>query len=213
MFNWIIDVEGITKKFQNEPVLKDVSLKVPSGQVVGISGHNGSGKSVLLRIICGFMRPDQGQVTIRQQVVGQQIEFPDRTGILIDGVGFINHLSGFCNLKLLAMIRNRISDEQIRDSMKIVGLDPDNKVSVAKYSTGMRQRLGLAQAIMEAPDLLILDEPTSNIDREGTTEIQALLRQLATTGNTILLTSHSAQELNDICHQVYELERGKLRRV
>lgn len=210
MDHWVIEAEGISKKFQNQSILDTVSLKVAPGQIVGISGHNGSGKSVLLRIICGFMRPDLGQVRVWNQVVGQEVEFPGRIGVLIDGSGFINHLSGFRNLKLLAMIQNKIDDEQIRNSMKTVGLDPSNKVSVGKYSTGMRQRLGLAQALMEEPKLLILDEPTSNIDRDGTAEIQAIIRQLAAAGNTILLTSHSAQELGDVCDQVYELEQGKL---
>lgn len=210
MDHWVIEAEGISKKFQNQSILDTVSLKVAPGQIVGISGHNGSGKSVLLRIICGFMRPDLGQVRVWNQVVGQEVEFPGRIGVLIDGPGFINHLSGFRNLKLLAMIQNKIDDEQIRNSMKTVGLDPSNKVSVGKYSTGMRQRLGLAQALMEEPKLLILDEPTSNIDRNGTAEIQAIIRQLAAAGNTILLTSHSAQELGDVCDQVYELEQGKL---
>lgn len=206
----IIEARNIVKQFQKHLVLNDVSLAVPPGNVVGISGHNGSGKSIFLRILCGFLRPDQGQVKIRGQLVGQDIEFPHRTGILIDGPGFIGHLSGFRNLQLLAMIRSEIDDEQIRQIIRLVGLDPDNKLSVSKYSTGMSQRLGLAQALMEEPDLLILDEPTSGIDRAGRVEMQALIRRLADEGKTVLLTSHSTQEMEDICDHVYELENGKL---
>ena len=165
---------------------------------------------LLLRILCGFLRPTSGRVTIWGQTIGQDIEFPIKTGILIDGPGLIGHLSGFSNLKLLAMIRNEIDDQQIRQALETVGLDPNKKLAISKYSTGMRQRLGLAQAIMEQPSLLILDEPTSNIDRAGTAEIHTLISQLATAGKTVILTSHSSQELATICHQVYELEGGKL---
>ena len=212
MNNLVIEATKVSKRFKEQLILDGVSLKVPAGQIVGISGHNGSGKSIFLRILCGLLRPNQGQVTVWGQTIGQEIEFPSKTGIMIDGPGFINHLTGFRNLKLLAMIRDEIHDEQIRNTMKTVGLDPDNKLPVSKYSTGMRQRLGLAQALMEQPDLLILDEPTSGIDRVGTAEVQSLICRLATEGKTIVLTSHSAQELVDVCNQVYELEQGRLRR-
>ncbi len=210
MNNLVVEAIDISKRFKKQLVLDNVSLKVATGQIVGISGHNGSGKSIFLRILCGLLRPNHGQVTVWGQVIGQDIEFPNKTGIMIDGPGFIDQITGMRNLKLLAMIRNTIDEEQIRDTMRVVGLDPDNKLAVGKYSTGMRQRLGLAQALMEQPDLLILDEPTNGIDRKGTSEVQSLLRQLAAEGNTIILTSHSAQELTDVCDQVYELENGKL---
>jgi ABC-2 type transport system ATP-binding protein len=206
----VIEVTDVSKRFKEHLILDGVSLTVSTGQVIGISGHNGSGKSIFLRIVCGFLRPDRGQVTVWGQTVGREIEFPSKTGILIDGPGFVNHLSGFHNLKLLAMIRDEIDDEQIRHAMEVVGLNPDNALAVGKYSTGMQQRLGLAQALMERPNLLILDEPTRGVDRVGTAEVQSLIRRLADEGKTILLTSHSTQELNDVCHQVYELERGKL---
>lgn len=210
MNNCVIDANDLSKRFKENLILNNISLKVSSGQIVGISGSNGAGKSILLRILCGFLRADSGQVSVWGQKIGREIEFPNKTGILIDGPGFISHLSGFRNLKLLAMIRNEIDDDQVRQTMTLVGLDANNKTAVGKYSTGMRQRLGLAQALMERPNLLILDEPTSGIDRAGTAEIQSLIQQLASEGKTIVLTSHSAQELKDICDQVYELEQGEL---
>lgn len=210
MNHTVIEATNISKRFKEQVILEDVSLKVLSGQIIGISGHNGTGKSIFLRILCGFLRPDHGQITIWGRAIGQECEFPDQTGILIDKPGFVDHLTGFHNLKLLAMIRNIIQDGQIQHTMELVGLDPNNKLAVSKYSTGMRQRLGLAQALMEKPNLLILDEPTSGIDRSGTAEIHSLIRHLATEGKTVLLTSHSTQELTELCDQVYELDNGNL---
>lgn len=206
----IISASHISKQFGQQSILEDVSLIVPKGKIIGISGHNGSGKSIFLRIVCGLLRADGGEVFVFGQKIGRDVEFPDRTGAIIDGPGFISHLTGKRNLKLLAMIQNKIDDKQIQNAMVSVGLEPDNKVAVSKYSTGMKQRLALAQAIMEKPELLILDEPTSGIDREGISEIHALLQQLQKDGCTILLTSHSTQELETICDEVYEMLHGRL---
>lgn len=206
-----IEVEGVSKQIGRRKVLDDVTLVVAPGERVGLVGPNGAGKSMLLRVICGLVRPSAGRVRVWGREIGRDVEFPPDTGALIETPGFLPQYSGFRNLWLLAMIRNAISPDEVRAAMRRVGLDPDDPRPVRAYSTGMRQRLGLAQAIMEKPRLLLLDEPTSNIDPEGMEEIHRLLLALNREGTTLVITSHRLAEVERLCERVYEMDRGRLR--
>ena len=206
-----IRVNDISKAIRGKPVLTNVSLVVPAGHIYGITGHNGAGKSMLLRTICGLVRPDCGNVFVfEKRIGGKNAELPDQIGILIDGPGFLPNYSGWQNLRFLARIRNKIDEIEIADAIQTVGLDPADTKPVRAYSTGMRQRLGIAQAIMEQPKLLLLDEPTSSIDREGVKHLHTLFRVLNEAGVTILITSHNLIELEALCHSVYTMEAGTL---
>lgn len=200
-----IEVIHVYKSFGKEQVLKGVSFTIPSGTIYGVVGNNGSGKTVLMKCICGFMKCDQGKILVGGRQVGKEADFPDRLGIIIETPGFIPNLSGYKNLKILASLKGRIGKKEIRETMKRVGLNPDMKKPVAKYSLGMRQRLGIAQAIMEDPDVLILDEPFNGLDRYGVVEIRTLLKELKADGKSILLASHNAQDIEELCDDVLDL--------
>lgn len=200
-----IEVKNVYKSFGKEQVLTNISLSIPPGSIYGVVGNNGSGKTVLMKCICGFMKCDKGTIFVNGQQVGREIDFPDHLGIIIETPGFIPNMSGYKNLKILASLKGRIGKQEIRKTIRKVGLDPDMKKPVAKYSLGMRQRLGIAQAIMENPKVLILDEPFNGLDRYGVVEIRALLKQLKAEGKSILLASHNAQDIEELCDHVQDL--------
>lgn len=201
-----IVVEHVSKSFGKEQVLRDVHLVIPPGHIFGVVGNNGSGKTVLMKCICGFMHPDSGKIFVNGQQVGKNCDFPDHIGIIIETPGFLPNLSGYQNLKVLASLKAMIGKEEIRESLVRVGLDPDMRKPVSKYSLGMRQRLGIAQAIMENPDVLILDEPFNGLDKAGTAQMRELLKQLRKQGKSILLASHNAQDIEELCDDVHEME-------
>lgn len=200
-----IEVIDVYKSFGKEQVLKGVSFTIPEGTIYGVVGNNGSGKTVLMKCICGFMKCDRGRIFVDGRQVGKEVDFPDRLGVIIETPGFIPNLSGYKNLKILASLKGRIGKKEIRETMERVGLDPDMKKPVAKYSLGMRQRLGIAQAIMEDPGVLILDEPFNGLDRYGVVEIRTLLKELKVDGKSILLASHNAQDIKELCDDVLDL--------
>lgn len=200
-----IQVSHVYKAFGKEQVLQDISFDIPEGHIYGVVGNNGSGKTVLMKCICGFLRCDRGIIRVNGKRVGKEVDFPDRLGIIIETPGFLPNLSGYKNLKILASLKARIGKEEIRATMRKVGLDPDMKKPVAKYSLGMRQRLGIAQAIMENPDVLILDEPFNGLDRYGVVEIRELLKGLKAEGKAILLASHNAKDIEELCDSVMDL--------
>ena len=202
-----VEVQHIYKSFGKEQVLNDVSLSIPPGSIYGVVGNNGSGKTVLMKCICGFMKCDKGKVLVNGRQVGKEVDFPDRLGVIIETPGFIPSLTGYKNLKILAALKGRIGKKEIRETMWRVGLDPDMKKPVAKYSLGMRQRLGIAQAIMEDPSVLVLDEPFNGLDKHGVVEIRALLHGLRDDGKSILLASHNAQDIEELCDHVKDLMR------
>lgn len=205
-----IQVTNVYKSFGKEQVLKDVSFSIPPGSIYGVVGNNGSGKTVLMKCICGFMKCDRGRILVGGKHVGKEVDFPDRLGVIIETPGFITNLSGYKNLKILASLKGRITKKEIRETLRRVGLDPDMKKSVAKYSLGMRQRLGIAQAIMEEPEVLVLDEPFNGLDRYGVVEIRELLKELKAGGKSILLASHNAQDIEELCDNVLDLmKEGK----
>lgn len=201
-----IYVSHVFKSFGKEKVLEDVSFSIPQGCIYGIVGNNGSGKTVLMKCICGFMRPDKGVIFVNGQQVGKDCDFPDALGIIIETPGFIPTLSGLKNLKILASLKGRIGKKEIEETIRKVGLNPKMKKPVAKYSLGMRQRLGIAQAIMENPEVLILDEPFNGLDKETVSRMRMLLKELKAEGKTILLASHNAQDIKELCDEVHNME-------
>lgn len=211
MDNTAVSVRDVTKAFGEQEVLKNVSVEFPKGGIYGLIGRNGSGKTVLLKCICGFVPPTSGEITVWDKRVGQDVDFPNDLGFIIESPGFLPAVSGLKNLKYLASIRNKISEKRIRECISLVGLDPDSKKPVGKYSMGMRQRLGIAQAIMENPERIVLDEPMNGLDNHGVDEMRTLFLELKEEGKTILLTSHNREDIQLLCDSVYEMEAGELR--
>ena len=194
-----IRVGNLHKTFREEEVLKGITCDFEAGKTHAIVGNNGSGKSVLFKCICGFIKPTEGTITIDDKVIGKDVDFPESMGMIIERPGFLPNMSGFRNLKLLAEIQGKITDTEIR-----------NTISRAKYSLGMKQRLGIAQAIMENPDLLILDEPFNGLDKKGVEEIRSLIMDLKKEGKTILLTSHNSEDICVLADVVWEMDGGCL---
>ena len=208
----LIKLDDVTVKFKEHLVLDKVCMEFESGKIYGIIGRNGSGKTVLLKCICGLMDTTDGTVSVNGKIVGKDVDFPENIGFIIENPGFLPHYSGFKNLKYLASIRGTITDDDIRRCIRTVGLDPDDKKSVKNYSLGMKQRLGLAQAMMENPDILILDEPMNGLDKHGVADIRELLMELKKQGKLILLVSHNPADIELLCDEVYEMELGNIRK-
>lgn len=198
----IIEVCGVNKYFGEEHVLKDVSHTFEKGKIHGIVGNNGSGKTVLMKCICGFLKPDSGVIYVNHKQVGKETDFPEDIGIIIETPGFLPHLSGTQNLKILASLQKKANALTIRTVLEQVGLDPDMKKPVGKYSLGMRQRLGFAQALMEDPSLLILDEPLNGLDKHGVVHIRNVIKGLRAEGKTVILASHNQVDIDELCDTV-----------
>lgn len=207
-----IELIHVTKKFGQELILKEVNLTLGQGRVYGIIGNNGSGKTVLMKCICGFLIPTTGLIQVFGSSIGQDVDFPESLGVIIETPGFLTNLTGRKNLEILAGMRRKIGPAEIQQVLEKVGLDPALKKPVANYSLGMRQRLGIAQAIMEDPKLLILDEPFNGLDKHGVGEIRKLLLELKEEGKTILLASHNEEDIRILCDEVYEMDGGVLRK-
>lgn len=205
----IVNVENVTKYFKQEKVLDDVNMNLETGHIYGIVGKNGAGKTVLFKIIAGFIKPSSGKVTVAGKIIGVDRDFPDSLGLIIETPGFLSQYNAYQNLLYLANINNKISKEDIKESIRMVGLDPDSNKKVGKFSLGMRQRLGIAQAIMENPNLIILDEPMNGLDKKGIEDVKELLLKLKGDGKTILMASHYAEDM-EICDEVFQMEDGKL---
>lgn len=203
----MIEVKGLTKDFKETKALDNVSLLFDSGKIHGLIGRNGSGKTVLMKIICGFMAPTKGEVYIDQKRY-KPSDLRESMGVIIENPGFIGSKNGFTNLWYLASIRKKADKEQVKEAMKVVGLDPASKKPVRKYSMGMRQRLGIAQAIMEDPEILLLDEPMNGLDNQGVADIRQVLADLRKQGKTIILASHSREDIEILCDTVTEMESG-----
>ena len=209
----MISIENLNKQFKNQLVLNNINVKFSNGHIYGIIGRNGSGKTVLLKCICGFLKPTTGVISVNHKIVGKDIDFPENLGFIIETPGFLLNYSGYKNLKYLASIRKKIDSNEIKDSMSLVGLDFADKKHVGKYSLGMRQRLGIAQAIMEKPDILVLDEPMNSLDKNGVEEMRRLFLKMKSEGKLILLTSHNREDIEILCDEVYEMEEGILNKL
>ena len=210
---YIAEIRNVSKKFGDETVVREVTMSLEAGKIYGVAGRNGSGKTVLFKMIIGFLRPSSGKIFVHGKEIGKDVDFAEDIGIIIETPGFLGSFNGYKNLEDLACIKKQIGNVEIRQSMKLVGLDPDSKKKVKQYSFGMRQRLGIAQAIMEHPKYLILDEPMNGLDREGAANIRALFLKLKEEGVTILLASHHREDIEELCDEVYEMEDGRLRRI
>ena len=204
----IISVKNLSKSFGQERVLKNVTRDFEKGKIHGIVGNNGSGKTVLMKCICGFLIPDGGSITVNGERVGVDVDFPRDMGLIIETPGFLPNVTGMKNLEILASLNKKIGLEEIAASIRRVGLDPLMKKPVGKYSLGMRQRLGIAQAIMENPSLLILDEPLNGLDKHGVREMRQLIKGLKEQGKTILLASHNQGDIDELCDTVCEMDAG-----
>lgn len=205
-----IEVQNVVKRFRDQVVLKNVSISFEKGQIHCIVGRNGSGKTVLFKCICGLMHPEEGVILVNGKRVGRDVDMPEDIGAIIEAPGFLPNYSGYKNLRFLANIRRKIGKEEILNVLKTVGLDPESRKHVGKYSLGMRQRLGIAQAIMEDPEILILDEPMNGLDNAGVQDIRALLLELKAQGKTILLASHNHEDIAALCDTVHEMDGGVL---
>ena len=205
-----IIVDHVSKQFGEDIVLKDVSLSLERGKIHGIIGRNGSGKTVLMKCICGFLQPTSGSIKVFDKVIGRDCDFAQDTGMLIETPGFLPHETGLNNLLWLAKLGKGASKERVKQLIELVGLDPSLRKTVSQYSLGMRQRLGIAQALLDDPSLLILDEPMNGLDKNGVRSIRDLLLSLKAQGKTILLASHFAQDIDELCDTVCEMDQGVL---
>ena len=205
-----IEITHVFKRFRTKEVLKDISLDLRAGHIYGIVGHNGSGKTVLFKCICGFFYCTSGEILVDGKRIGKDLDILTDAGIIIEEPGFLKYWNGFQNLKFLYTIRNRNCKGHLFSILRKVGLDPNNKMPVGKYSLGMRQRLAIAQAIMEDPSVLLLDEPMNGLDKNGINEMRELFSQMRDEGKMILLASHNREDINILCDEVYEMVNGTL---
>ena len=203
-----ISVQNLSKSFGQERVLKNVTRDFEKRKIHGIVGNNGSGKTVLMKCICGFLIPTEGEVIVNGKHVGRDVDFPPDMGIIIETPGFLPNITGVKNLEILASLNKKVGLEGIAAAIRRVGLDPLMKKPVGKYSLGMRQRLGIAQAIMEDPTLLILDEPLNGLDKHSVREMRQLIKGLKEQGKTILLASHNQGDIDELCDTVCEMDNG-----
>ena len=205
-----VEVKNFTKKIKGNTVIEHVNYTFESSRVYGLHGRNGSGKTMLLRAICGLILPTEGCVAVDGKVIGKDIEFPKSVGIIIEHMSMVEDMNGFDNLKALAKINNMVSDDEIRQCLFSVGLDPDDRRKVKKYSLGMKQKLNIAQAVMEHPKLLLLDEPTNGLDRESVEKFSEVIKKLKYEGSLIIIASHINEELNGVCDDIIEIEHGRI---
>jgi len=203
-----IELVDLCKTFGQDEVLKHVTRNFEAGRIHGVVGNNGSGKTVMFKCICGFLQPTSGKVLVQGKQIGKDVDFPEDLGLIIETPGFLPQLSGLRNLEILASLKKKIGLKEVAAVIRRVGLDPLSTKPVGKYSLGMRQRLGIAQAIMEDPSLLILDEPMNGLDKHGVAEMRALFQSLATDGRTILLASHNIGDIDALCDTVCEMDAG-----
>ena len=205
-----IELTHVSKTIKGAEVLSDISMILTAGHIIGFRGVNGSGKTMLMRMISGLIRPSKGSVTIDGKSLGKDVSFPPSIGILIENPAFLDGYSGFENLRILASIQNRITDDDIKSTIAEVGLDPENKKAYKKYSLGMKQRLGIAAAVMEHPDLILLDEPTNALDVDGVQMVQEVIEKEKGRGALIILSCHDTEVLNTLADESYHIQEGKI---
>ncbi len=205
-----IKISHVSKTIKNNPVIKDISMELQSGAVYGFKGINGSGKTMLMRLISGLIRPSQGEISMNGKILGKDISFPNSIGVFLENPAFLDAYSGFNNLKLLASIKSVASDEDIRNTLLRVGLDPDSNKKYKKYSLGMKQRLGIAAAIMEKPEIVILDEPTNSLDEDGVDLVKHIVRNEKERGALVVVSCHDEGILKGVSDEVFLLEQGRL---
>lgn len=206
----MIEVQNVTLQIKGKTILSDANLTMEEGRIYGLVGNNGSGKTMLMKCICGFVLPTKGAVLSNGKKIGKDMDYLQDAGVIIETPGFISYYSGLKNLKLLAGLNGKKDTAHLSRVMELCGLDPGLRLPVRKYSLGMRQRLGIAQAIMEEPSLLILDEPMNGLDNQGVQEMRQLFLKLKEEGKTILLASHNREDIAALCDTTVEIDRGKI---
>jgi|LFRM01.1.fsa_nt_gb ABC-2 type transport system ATP-binding protein len=205
-----ISLSGVCKSYGQHKVLDMVSVSFEQGKIHGIIGRNGSGKTQLFKVICGYVIPDMGEVIVQNRKIGKEADYPESLGLLIENPGFLPGYSGFFNLQMLAAMNTKLHKKDLYRCLELVGLKNATNKKVGKYSLGMKQRLGIAQAILGDPDLLILDEPFNGLDKTGVNEIRNLLKSFVDNGRTILLASHNPYDISLLCETVHEMDAGKI---
>lgn len=205
-----IKIKNLSKKIKKNVVLDHINLKLDKGKIYGFRGINGSGKTMLFRAICGLITPTEGEIIIDNKKLHKDISFPESIGILIENPGFLPNYSGKQNLKLLADIKDIITSEDIDKIITLVGLDPKDSRKYKQYSLGMKQKLGIAQALMEDPDLILLDEPTNALDEDSVRNILDIIEKEKRKGKTILIASHDKSSLEKISDYIFKIENGKI---
>ncbi len=206
----MIYVNNLSLKINKDVILKDVKLHIKRGKITGLVGRNGCGKTMLMKCITGFVKPTEGEVIFNEKKIGEDVDFPDNTGIIIETPSFIPYYSGRKNLLELASLKKKIGKSEVDEVLKKVGLYEARNKMVRKYSLGMKQRLGIAQALMENPEVLILDEPMNGLDNECVGMIRGILADLRKEGKTILLVSHNAEDIRVLCDDIYEMDKGMI---
>ena len=206
----MIEIKDLTKSFDGVEVLSHISMTLESGKIYGLVGRNGSGKTMLMRVICGLISATEGTVEIDGRILGKDMTFPESVGVLIENPAFIGNYTGFKNLKVLASIQNRIGDEQIRKALEDIGLDPDDKRTYRKYSLGMKQKLGIAAAVMENPDIIILDEPINALDDVSVEKVHDILEEQKKRGAVIIIACHDKEELDQLSDEIIEISDGRI---
>ena len=206
----MITVKNLSLKIQKDVILSDIDLHIERGKITGLVGRNGCGKTMLMKCITGFVKPTQGEVIFDGKKIGEEIDFPKNTGIIIETPAFVPYYSGYKNLMELAMLQRKIGKAEVEEVLKQVGLYEARHKLVRKYSLGMRQRLGIAQALMENPETLILDEPMNGLDNECVALVRGILADLKKQGKTILLVSHNAEDIRVLCDVIYEMDKGRV---
>ena len=207
----MILVKDLSLKINKDDILTDINLHIKKSSITGLVGRNGCGKTMLMKCITGFVKPTKGEVVFDGKKIGVDVDFPENTGIIIETPSFVPYYSGLKNLTELAMLKKKIGKKEVEEVLKKVGLYESRNKLVRKYSLGMRQRLGIAQAIMENPDTLILDEPMNGLDNECVNMVRELLADLKKEGKTILLVSHNAEDIKVLCDEIYEMDKGKIK--
>ena len=205
-----IKIENASKKIKDTVIYENIDMVCESGSIVGLIGKNGAGKTMLLKSICGLTDYTGGEISVLGKKIGKDVEIPDSIGVIIEVPGFLPNLSGYKNLKYLADIKGKIGKDRIFEVIRQVGLDPESKKHVGKYSLGMRQRLGIAQALMEDPEILLLDEPMNGLDNKGVAEIKEILKDLRKRNKTIILASHHMEDIDELCDTVVVMDSGKI---
>lgn len=205
-----IEFKKVTKSIKKNTVINNVSLIIESGKITGLQGINGSGKTMMMRLIGGLIKATDGDVIIDGKIIGKDIDFPESLGMMLENPAFLNSYEGFHNLKLLADINGIISDSDIYESINRVGLDDAKNKKYKKYSLGMKQRLGIAAAVMESPDIILLDEPTNSLDADGVEMVKRIVKEEKARGATIVISCHDATVLNEISDVIYTIESGKI---
>lgn len=206
----MIEIINYTKTIKDVAVLKGINLQFDNGMVYGLKGINGSGKTMLMRAVCGLINPTEGRVVIDGQVLAKSISFPPSIGVLIENPAFVDFLTGYKNLEQIASIKRIAGKDEIRNALSAVGLNPDDKRKYRKYSLGMKQKLGIASAIMENPDILILDEPLNALDESGTEMVHEIVTKFRERNSTVILTCHDDEELRKMSDIIIHIEKGAI---